>query len=92
MITLALGFGLGLFAVGVVGAGSAFSAPRWHGEKSDHFDGERFFNPGAPEPHGAGGLLKWMAHRERGAWTEHPDAEPGRLRPAASAEGTCAPR
>jgi L-ascorbate metabolism protein UlaG (beta-lactamase superfamily) len=45
-----------------------FSGPRWHGRKSDHFDGEKFFNqvPGtAPE---APQVIRWRIGRIQGAW------------------------
>ena len=80
-----LGAGLALAAAGV-GVGCAFSAPRYHGLVSDHFDGRHFHNPAAPEPHGAGGLLRWMTHREPGPWRDWVDDPPG-LPPAARVEG-----
>jgi L-ascorbate metabolism protein UlaG (beta-lactamase superfamily) len=49
-----------------------FAAPRWRGEPSDHFDGERFHN----RERGwqtEGSFLKWQATREPGAWPEHPE-------------------
>jgi L-ascorbate metabolism protein UlaG (beta-lactamase superfamily) len=55
----------------------AFSAESWRGPKSDHFDGERFFFPGAPEQQGIAGLWKWQTHREHGPWRDHVDAPPG---------------
>jgi L-ascorbate metabolism protein UlaG (beta-lactamase superfamily) len=33
----------------------------------EHFDGKRFFNPGAPQARGLGGFLKWMFTRKREA-------------------------
>ncbi|GAB3545627.1 MBL fold metallo-hydrolase [Spirosoma fluminis] len=43
---------------------------------TDHFDGEKFFNPGIPEREG-GGLLKWLFNRDKGPWPEQPDAVVG---------------
>ncbi|HEY3444943.1 MAG TPA: MBL fold metallo-hydrolase [Myxococcales bacterium] len=74
---LSLGFGGGLVGLGA-GVGCAFSTPRWAGPVSDHFDGRRFHNGAeAQQPHGAGGLLKWMSHREQGPWRESVDEPPG---------------
>ncbi len=36
--------------------------------RSDHFDGERFFNPGGGNPRGFRDLLKWQFGRNQGAW------------------------
>ncbi|HEY6050212.1 MAG TPA: MBL fold metallo-hydrolase [Thermoanaerobaculia bacterium] len=56
------------------------SAPRYRGPASDHFDGRRFFNPGpGSQPHGFGGVIRWMATRQRGVWRpyrEEPAGEP----------------
>jgi L-ascorbate metabolism protein UlaG (beta-lactamase superfamily) len=35
---------------------------------SDHFDGRRFFNPGAGPGHGLLQVLRWVLGRRRGAW------------------------
>lgn len=35
---------------------------------SDHFDGERFFNPSGHNPRGFRDLLKWQFNRTAGAW------------------------
>jgi L-ascorbate metabolism protein UlaG (beta-lactamase superfamily) len=51
-----------------------FAAPRYHGAKSEHFDGRRFFNPHSEERHERRGFLKWMLTRERGWWPEWIDA------------------
>ena len=53
-----------------------FFAPRYRGPVSDHFDGRRFHNAEpAARVHGLGGVLRWMATRQRGVWrrwTESP--------------------
>ena len=54
----------------------SFAAPRYHGEKSDHFDGEHFTN-GNPLWQREGDFLKWVLHRERGYWPDWIDATPG---------------
>ena len=38
--------------------------------KSDHFDGERFFNPESID-HGLDLLIKWLMNRELGPWLEN---------------------
>jgi L-ascorbate metabolism protein UlaG (beta-lactamase superfamily) len=50
--------------------GASISGPKYKGDASDHFDGKKFFTPGAKPPEGFGGVLKWMTNRERGEWTE----------------------
>lgn len=54
----------------------AFSGPRYQGPRSDHFDGERFFVEGAPQP-GPGDLLRWQLHRQHGPWRGFEDLPPG---------------
>jgi len=44
--------------------------------KSDHFDGEYFFNP-QPIEHGFGLLLKWVLNRDRGPWADYVDYPAG---------------
>jgi len=51
---------------------ACFSAPRYVGPQSDHFDGEKFFTPGAPPPtRGVGKLLKWQLNSEQGPWRSY---------------------
>lgn len=38
---------------------------------SDHFDGEHFFNPGAPQARGLGAVLRWQLQRDRARWPTH---------------------
>ena len=62
----------------VVGAGCcAFSAPRYSGPRSDHFDGTRFWNQGQVEEHGTRDIWKWYLNRQQGAWREWTEAPPG---------------
>lgn len=37
---------------------------------SDHFDGERYFNPGLEEEHGFSDVLKWQLQFSRQAWPD----------------------
>lgn len=50
----------------------------YSGPKSDHFDGEKFFNPWAPRPKkGFGDMLKWKFNGERAEWPDFVE-NPGR--------------
>jgi L-ascorbate metabolism protein UlaG (beta-lactamase superfamily) len=44
---------------------------------SDHFDGDRFFTPGAPRLPGFGGSVKMLATRKQGPWRAYHDFPPG---------------
>src|ERR1700739_4394107 len=60
----------------------------YHGPVSDHFDGERFFDPSGAEPRSRGDLLRWQIERRRTrakwpAWAPSPYAD----RPPARVEG-----
>jgi L-ascorbate metabolism protein UlaG (beta-lactamase superfamily) len=57
------------------------AAPHYHGERSDHFDGRKFFNAETGE-HGRGSFFKWMFERERGYWRDWVDDPPGPPPPA----------
>jgi len=67
-LLLILGGGVGI-------GGCIFSAPRWKGPPTDHFDGERFFNLEPREERGS--FLKWQLERKPGVWKEWRDALPG---------------
>ena len=70
-----------------VGVGCALSAPRFHGPKSDHFDGKRFRSAEPRPEHGTGALLRWLTHRDRGPWSHWVDASPGPRPPERVAGG-----
>ena len=55
----------------------ACASPRVQANVSDHFDGERFFTPGAPTQPGMSGVLKWLATRSPGPWRPYQDFPPG---------------
>ena len=63
-----------LGAVSALGAGgwALLSGSRanayYQGPPSDHFDGERFFNPGGLRPRGPGAFLKWQLGDRGEAW------------------------
>lgn len=66
------------FVVLAFGVGCCvFSAPRYNGPRSDHFDGDQFANQVPVEEHGLSDLLKWQLSRERGSWRPYTDAPPG---------------
>jgi L-ascorbate metabolism protein UlaG (beta-lactamase superfamily) len=68
---------LGLTTVAGVGSYIAFNRPAanayYSGPVSDHFDGVRFFNPGAEKPRPFTDLLRWQFFSDRATW---PDAFP----------------
>jgi L-ascorbate metabolism protein UlaG (beta-lactamase superfamily) len=82
-----LGFGAALGAV--IGGGAVlgwlFSAPKYRGPKSDHFDGRRFLNLEPTEHAGLGSMLKWMATRDEGPWEEWREVTPSK--PPARVDG-----
>ncbi|HEX6094983.1 MAG TPA: MBL fold metallo-hydrolase [Thermoanaerobaculia bacterium] len=53
-----------------------FNAPKYRGPKSDHFDGRRFFNLRPTQHAGFLDLVKWLAHREQGPWSEWREVTP----------------
>lgn len=83
-----------LAAVAVLAIGAGGLSALWAsldevyyvGAPSDHFDGERFFNPNAPEPkRGLGAMLRWRLAGDRAEW---PDSVPVRtIKPTARVEG-----
>lgn len=71
--------------------GAAIAGITWWGRNryydgpvSDHFDGERFFNPDGAPPRGGLDLLRWQLGERRVPWPEHyptppPDVPPQRV-------------
>jgi L-ascorbate metabolism protein UlaG (beta-lactamase superfamily) len=43
----------------------------YQGPESDHFDGHRFYNPGAPMEKSFSDFLRWRFTREPGAWPDY---------------------
>jgi L-ascorbate metabolism protein UlaG (beta-lactamase superfamily) len=66
----------GLFLCGLILtqflAGGCVSA-RYQGPVSDHFDGDRFFNPDRSGERTFGEFLKWQFTRQTKKWPENPD-------------------
>jgi L-ascorbate metabolism protein UlaG (beta-lactamase superfamily) len=44
--------------------------------QSDHFEGQKFFTPGAPALRGFGDLLTWMWNRRQGTWVMNNEVVP----------------
>lgn len=68
---------LGLLAIGGGVGCCVFSAPKYAGPRTDHFDGERFQTQRRAEAKGAGDFLRWRLEREPGPWSEYHDVPPG---------------
>jgi L-ascorbate metabolism protein UlaG (beta-lactamase superfamily) len=56
---LGLAAGSGLLGTSCVRRTLLSAGPGWQGERSDHFDGRLFFNPGANDGKSFGQFLKW---------------------------------
>ncbi len=64
--------------IGVIaGVVSCATPPVYQGPVTDHFDGERFVNPGPVQHHSFGDFLRWMWQREPESWQAVADAEHG---------------
>ena len=57
---------------------------------SDHFNGKRFFNPGAPSDRGILDLIKWKATSRAVPWPERVAVAPQALPPAPISDGIVA--
>ncbi|MDX1582027.1 MAG: MBL fold metallo-hydrolase [Thermoanaerobaculia bacterium] len=73
-------------AASLVAVRCAFSAPRYEGPPSGHFDGERFHNLVEVE-HGALDFWKWQLTKDPGEWRSWVDAEPGPPPPRRVSDG-----
>ncbi|MDB5035775.1 MAG: hypothetical protein JWQ98_3016 [Chlorobi bacterium] len=78
---------VGVFGGAVTSFGYKFSVAPYRGPVSDHFNGEKFFNPGGEGPHGLVDLMKWILNRDIGPWKEFTDAPPGAPPPKRVAKG-----
>jgi Predicted Zn-dependent hydrolases of the beta-lactamase fold len=66
---------------------SCSCSPRYYnGPVTDHFDGERFFNPGKPENKPFSQVLKWYATRQRQPWPDFSEL-PSTDKPPSKVEG-----
>jgi len=84
--------GLASFATRAIARGQTApvggASPRY--PVSDHFDGERFFNPNGNNPRGFRALLKWQFSREQGAWPDWIENPVQPTFPTQLAPGECA--
>jgi len=62
-------------------AGLAFSAPRYRGPATNHFDGRKFHNLEPPEKRGFVDFLRWQLTARRGEWNKWTDSERGPVPP-----------
>jgi L-ascorbate metabolism protein UlaG (beta-lactamase superfamily) len=79
--------GTALAALVMLQACCEFSGPRWHGRKSDHFDGERFHNRIEGTAPGAVQMVRWRMVRKPGPWPKWIDVSPAPPPPPRVAEG-----
>jgi L-ascorbate metabolism protein UlaG (beta-lactamase superfamily) len=73
---LTLGAVFGTVIGGGIIAGWLFSAPRYRGPKSEHFDGKRFHNLQKTEHAGFTDMMRWMANRDEGPWEQWREIRP----------------
>ena len=59
----------------------AFSAPRYQGPITNHFNGRKFRNLEPPERKGFVDFLRWQLTSKRGRWNKWTDAQPGSASP-----------
>jgi len=83
LATLALA-GTGIAAAGCAVARAGAAARGWRNVKTDHFDGESFFNPHGPTGNTFSNFLKWQRSRRTKPWPERrddnvPASLPGRI-------------
>ncbi len=74
-------FGSGAFL------GWFFSAPKYRGAKSDHFDGRRFHNLQTTAHAGFSDMVRWMANRDQGPWHKWREITPAAPPPRRVAGG-----
>lgn len=67
-------------------AGWLFSAPKYRGPKSDHFDGKRFLNLQPTRHAGFTDMVRWLTNRDEGPWDEWREITPA-PRPARRVAG-----
>jgi L-ascorbate metabolism protein UlaG (beta-lactamase superfamily) len=82
---LTLGISITVLAILVVSCvliDRMFSAPRYHGPSTDHFDGSRFHNLEHPERNGLLDFLRWQFNRHRGQWNKWTNSATGAPPPA----------
>jgi L-ascorbate metabolism protein UlaG (beta-lactamase superfamily) len=78
LLTVILMFNLG---------GYYFSAPKYKGFVTDHFNGKTFINPGSVKAKGLADVLRWAMNRKPEPWTENMDLKYGEEPVERNAEG-----
>jgi L-ascorbate metabolism protein UlaG (beta-lactamase superfamily) len=68
MISILLYSSAGILVVIIIGY--FLSGPKYKGDKSDHFNGRKFINPGNIKPKGLMAVFKWMFTSKRRPWKE----------------------
>ena len=58
-------------------ADRTFSAPRYQGPITDHFNGRKFRNVEPPERKGFFDFLRWQLTSKRGSWNKWTDSKSG---------------
>jgi len=88
---VAIQWSLRLIGVAGLGVGflgcCVFTAPIYDGQRTDHFDGDRFHNESAAETR-TGDFLRWRMNRDLGPWDEWTESEPGAAPPERVFGGT----
>ena len=75
-IAVVAGVTAGLAALAVILERTRFATPRYHGPRSDHFDGQRFHNHQSGWQT-EGSFLKWQLTKTPTPWPDWIEAEPG---------------
>lgn len=75
-----------LFSIVFIVGCCSFSGPKYQGEVTKNFDGERFVNQDGEQERGFWDMIKWSLSRESGTWLEWVDAPYGNP-PAKAIEG-----
>jgi len=87
-ILLGLAGTIGLLAAGIAALGYLLSKGTWRGTKGDHFDGRRFFTPGAPRLHARfSKFLRFLATRKPERWPRFREEPPGPRPPTRGPDG-----
>jgi len=67
---------VGTFVAALFVVDKLLAAPKYNADNSNHFDGSKFVNPGNPEAHHYGDVLKWwFSGNDKGHWEKHTNGE-----------------
>lgn len=73
LLSVTAGITLPLLAGGLLLGYFKFSAPKYQGPPSDHFNGEKFYNIGNVSANGGLQVLRWMLTRDKTDWVDNLD-------------------